>query len=209
MEFVWTELITLLGVHILGLVSPGPDFIVTVKQSLSSGKRAGYWTALGIGVGCMVHMTYCIVGVGFIITQSILALNILKYVGAAYLVYIGIKALRSKANSAEAIQAEQHAQTKWQSFRIGLLTNLLNPKATLFFLSLFTIVMKPGTSMSTQFSYALIMAGVAVIWFMLVSTVLTIAPIQKRFQRYQHWIDRTLGVVLIALGAKVATAHLK
>ncbi len=204
MEFIWIDFVTLLGVHLLGLVSPGPDFIVTVKQSLSSGKRSGYYTALGIAFGCMVHMTYCILGLGFIITQSVLALSILKYVGAGYLIYIGLKALRSKANRADLITTTAAPSTAWESFRIGLITNLFNPKATLFFLSLFTVVMRPGTALSVQFVYAVILASVAASWFMMVSTVLTIAPVQRRFQQYKHWIDRTMGVVLIALGLKVA-----
>lgn len=204
MEFIWIDFVTLLGVHLLGLVSPGPDFIVTVKQSLSSGKRSGYYTALGIAVGCMVHMTYCILGLGFVITQSVLALSILKYVGAGYLIYIGIKALRSKATSSDMVSAAATPSSAMQSFRVGLITNLFNPKATLFFLSLFTVVMRPGTSISMQFIYAVIMAGVAGAWFMIVSTVLTITPVQRRFQQYKHWVDRTMGVVLIALGLKVA-----
>ncbi|EKD78978.1 MAG: lysine exporter protein LysE/YggA [uncultured bacterium] len=207
MQLFWLDLLTLLSVHILGLVSPGPDFAVTVKQSLSSGKRAGYLTALGIGVGCMIHMTYCILGLGFVITQSVLALNVLKYAGAAYLTYIGIKALRTKkSNTTEVITAKPTHTPGLKSFRVGLITNLFNPKATLFFLSLFTIVMRPGTALGIQFVYAIIMALLAVSWFMIVSTVLTLAPVQRRFKRYQHWIDRTMGAILVALGVKVATS---
>lgn len=204
MHFIWIDFITLLSVHVLGLISPGPDFAVTIKQSLSSGKRAGYYTALGIGLGCMVHMSYCILGLGFVITQSVLALNVLKYVGAGYLTYIGIKALLSKKQTNQTITADQSMQSGWAALRIGLLTNLLNPKATLFFLSLFTVIMQPGTPLVTQFIYALIMATVAVGWFCIVSMVLTFAPVQRQFQLYKHWIDRAMGVVLIALGLKVA-----
>ncbi len=210
MQLFWLDFITLLSVHILGLISPGPDFIVTVNHGLGSGKRAGYYTALGIGLGCLVHMTYCILGLGFIITQSVLALNVLKYAGAAYLIYIGVRALLSrKSGATQTVTAQHHSIRAWQAFRSGLITNLFNPKATLFFLSLFTVVMRPGTQISVQFIYAAVMAVVAVSWFMLVSTALTLAPVQRRFQKYKHWIDRAMGVVLIALGVKVATSDLK
>ncbi len=205
MNTYWLDFFTLFTINLLGLISPGPDFIITVKQSLSSGRLAGYYTALGITAGISVHITYCILGLGLIISQSILALNVLKYAGAIYLIYLGVKALRSKAEVATEIRAVQ-SQTPVQAFRTGLLTNLLNPKATLFILSLFTVVVKPHTSIATQFSYGLMMATSTMLWFTLVSTVLTIKPIREQFQRFKHWIDRTMGVALIALGIKIVTS---
>jgi RhtB (resistance to homoserine/threonine) family protein len=197
------DFFTLFAVHVLGLISPGPDFAIAVKNSVTAGRRAGTYTSLGIALGCMVHMTYCIVGLGFIIAQSLLALAVLKYAGAVYLIYIGIKALRTKAPTATDLQAQSKQLRPWRAWRSGLLTNLLNPKATLFFLSLFSIVMKPNTPLAVQFIYAVIMAVTAFFWFALVARILTHQAVRTRFKRIQHWVERGMGGILVLLGIKI------
>lgn len=198
------DFFTLFAVHVLGLISPGPDFAVTVKNSVTAGRRSGNYTALGIAIGCMIHMTYCIVGLGFIIAQSLLALAVLKYAGAAYLIYIGIKALRTKApTTTTQVTADSAHMSAGRAWRSGILTNLLNPKATLFFLSLFSIVMKPNTPMAVQFIYALIMATTAFLWFAIVARVLTHQAVRTRFKRVQHWVERGMGAILVLLGIKI------
>ena len=205
MNTFWIDFATVIGVHILGLISPGPDFAVTVKNSLSHGKRAGVFTALGIAAGCSLHISYSIIGISYIITQSILLLNVIKFIGAGYLIYLGIKALRSKkTDTTVTAQQSQQLYTAGQAWRSGFFTNILNPKATLFFLSLFTVVMKPNTPVFTQLIYGSVMVVTAGAWFSAVSYVLTRPIIQRRFQKIQHWLDRGMGVVLIALGIKVA-----
>lgn len=210
MDIYLVDFLTIFGIHVLGLISPGPDFAVVVKNSLTKGKRAGIYTTLGIALGCLIHMSYSIIGISYVIAQSILLLSVLKFAGAGYLIYLGIKALRAKPVKATDVAVEQSISSmmsRGQAFRSGLLTNLLNPKATLFFLSIFTVVMRPGTPAIVQLTYALIMSGTAVLWFSLVTFVLTRPIIQQRFRKVQHWVDRTMGVVLIALGVKIALSR--
>src|SRR3989338_5059978 len=94
--------LTIVVVHLLGAMSPGPDFAIIVRNSLTYSRRTGIWTAAGLGLGILVHVTYALLGIGFIVSQSILLYNALKYLGALYLLYIGWKALMTKAPKARS-----------------------------------------------------------------------------------------------------------
>ena len=138
----WTEFLTVALIHLLAVASPGPDFAIVVRESVAHGRRAGTWTALGVGAGIFVHVAYSLLGIGLIVSQSIMLFNALKWAAAAYLLYIGIKALRAKPADPVAAEASLMAgeRSPRGAFVTGFVTNGLNPKATLFFLSLFTVV---------------------------------------------------------------------
>lgn len=199
---------TFAGINLLGLMSPGPDFIMAIRNSLTYSRRTGIYTALGFAAGITVHISYCLAGLGFVISQSILLFSIFKYAGAAYLLYIGVKSLLStKAviDVSEAKKAEQDL-TPWQAVKSGFLTNVLNPKATLFMLSMFTVVMPADAP-----TVALVGSGIVSIvstaaWFSLVAIFFTQKHVRKVFDRFQGFFNKTFGVLLIALGIKVATA---
>ena len=92
----WMEFLTVALVHLLAVASPGPDFAVVVRESVTQGQRAGLWTALGVGSGIFVHIAYSLLGIGLIVSQSILLFNLFKWLAAGYLVYLGWKALRAR-----------------------------------------------------------------------------------------------------------------
>ena len=110
------------------------------------------WTAFGVGLGILVHVTYCLLGIGLIISQSILLFNTIKLIGAAYLLFIGWKALTTKHSSAQTdgIMHKEAVMSASTAMRIGFLCNALNPKATLLFLALFTQVIDPQTPLFVQ-----------------------------------------------------------
>jgi threonine/homoserine/homoserine lactone efflux protein len=91
-----TQFITVAIVHLFAVMSPGPDFAVVTRNSLFNSRKVGIYTSLGIALGIMVHVTYSLLGVGLLISRSILLFNIIKFVGAAYLIFIGYKSLRAK-----------------------------------------------------------------------------------------------------------------
>lgn len=128
-------LLTVAAVNLMGLMSPGPDFVICLKNTLKYSRAAGIWTALGFACGALVHVTYCILGLALIISQSILLFNIIKWIGAAYLVYIGVKTLLAKPAEKMELDTEKSNQTLsgMEAWKSGFLTNILNPKATLFF----------------------------------------------------------------------------
>lgn len=199
-------LLTIGMVHMLGLVSPGPDFALTVKNSLVHGRKAGVYSALGIAAGIAVHVSYSLLGIGFIISQSILLFSIVKYAGAAYLVYIGFKALKAKKASEIEIEKTETHMSPRGALKQGFVTNVLNPKATLFIFGVFTQVIDPQTSLAVQAAYGAEMIALTALWFSLVASVLSFSTVRSKFQKVQHIVERTMGAVLIGLGIKVAVS---
>ncbi|MBA4726101.1 MAG: LysE family transporter [Pseudomonas sp.] len=206
----WMEFMTVALVHLLAVASPGPDFAVVVRESVAQGRRAGSWTALGVGCGIFVHVAYSLLGIGLIVSQSIVLFNLFKWLAAAYLVYLGWRALRARPMSLEAIDGANApvARSAWRAFVIGFVTNGLNPKATLFFLSLFTVVISPDTPLLVQAGYGVYLAGATALWFLLVAWLFSRGRVRAGFARMGHWFDRLTGAVLIGLGARLALSEI-
>ena len=204
------EFMTVALVHLLAVASPGPDFAVVVRESVTQGRRIGSWTALGVGCGIFVHVAYSLLGIGLIVSQSIVLFNLFKWLAAAYLVYLGWRALRARPMSLEAIDGANApvARSAWRAFVIGFVTNGLNPKATLFFLSLFTVVISPDTPLLVQAGYGLYLAGATALWFLLVAWLFSRGRVRAGFARMGHWFDRLTGAVLIGLGVRLAVSEI-
>lgn len=202
----WAEFLTVALIHLLAVASPGPDFAVVVRESVTHGRRAGTWTAFGVGTAIFLHVGYSLLGIGLIVSQSIMLFNVLKWLAAAYLVYIGIKALRARPAPAgsESVQVSTVARTPRAAFVAGFMTNGLNPKATLFFLSLFTVVINPHTPLLIQAGYGAYLALATGLWFCLMALLFSHARVRSGFARMGHWFDRGMGAVLVALGIKIA-----
>lgn len=207
----WAEFLTVALIHLLAVASPGPDFAVVVRESVTHGRRAGTWTAFGVGTAIFLHVGYSLLGIGLIVSQSIMLFNALKWAAAAYLVYIGFKALRARPAGAggETIQLSTVERTPRAAFVAGFMTNGLNPKATLFFLSLFTVVINPHTPLLVQAGYGVYLALATGLWFCLVAMLFSQARVRAGFARMGHWFDRTMGAVLIALGIKIAFSEIR
>ncbi|MEK9131457.1 MAG: LysE family transporter [Patescibacteria group bacterium] len=194
-------------IHLLAVMSPGPDFVLISKNALTYSRRTGIYSAVGLGLGILVHVTYSLIGIGFVISQSIILFSVIKLLGAGYLIYIGINALRSKPQPLSTnITASSNPKelSVFGAIRMGFLTNALNPKATLFFLGLFTQVIDPTTPIWVQMVYGLEMSIMTIVWFSLVALFFSHEKVRGRFAKVSHHVDRVLGAVLIALGVKIA-----
>ncbi len=200
------ELLIVASVHLLAVMSPGPDFAMVMRNSLVYSRRTGILAALGLALGILLHVSYSLLGIGLIISRSIVLFNGIKLLGAAYLIYIGFKSLfaNRQADSDQAIEHAAKDLTAWQAIRLGFLTNALNPKATLFFLALFTQVISPDTGLPVKILYGVEMSVATFAWFAFVATLLTHKRINLLFAGIKHHVERVFGVVLIALGLKVA-----
>ncbi|MGX5220586.1 LysE family translocator [Pseudomonas sp. S9] len=207
----WAEFFTVALIHLLAVASPGPDFAIVVRESVGFGRRAGIYTALGVGVGIFVHVAYSLLGIGLIVSQSIVLFNALKWLAAAYLLYIGIKALRAKPADPASLDLDKPAgeRSARGAFVTGFVTNGLNPKATLFFLSLFTVVINPHTPLLVQAGYGVYLAAATALWFCLVAMLFSQQRVRAGFARLGHWFDRLMGVVLVGLGIKLAFTSLR
>jgi threonine/homoserine/homoserine lactone efflux protein len=196
----WSLILSALAVHFLALISPGPDFIVAVQSGLSYQKRKALSTALGFGAGIAVHITYCAIGVGYLVSQSLLLFNTLKLIGGLYLLWIAIQLLRSQGIQAH-IKSTYKETSHYYAFRKGFLTNVLNPKATLFMVSLFSFILTPTTSFETILLASLCMILLTIFWFSLV--ILFVSFCKEHVTKYSKFIDRTSGLALLFLSLKL------
>lgn len=204
------ELASLMAIFSFAIVSPGADLAMVMRQAIVHGRRQAIVTSFGIGTSLMFHVTYTILGLGLIISQSVYLFNIVKWFGVAYLIYIGVKALRAgKAditiNASTDNAPRQSEQSAFKAFTLGFAANALNPKPVFFFLSIFSTVVGAHTPIAIKFGYGLVMASCLIVWFIAVSMFMTTPRMRAAFGRASQWIDRTSGVVFIALGIKLAT----
>lgn len=198
------ELISVSLIAIFMAISPGADFVMVTRNSIFHGRSAGLYSSLGVSLAIWIHVAYSIAGLAIIISNSIVLFTIIKYLGAAYLIYIGWKTFKSKPD----IDIEQHlyneSLSSFSAFKIGFITNALNPKTTIFFLSIFTQVVNPQTPLWLQISYGVIISLAHLLWFSAVSIFLSQPVLLKKFHLYQHHIEKVVGTLLIAFGLKVA-----
>lgn len=204
------ELASLMAIFSFAIVSPGADLAMVMRQAIVHGRRQAIITSFGVGTSLMFHVTYTILGLGLIISQSVYLFNIVKWFGVAYLIYIGVKSLRaSKTDMTVATTAGDEPrlseQSAFKAFTLGFAANALNPKPVFFFLSIFSTVVGAHTPISIKFGYGLVMASCLILWFIAVSMFMTTPRMRAAFGRASQWIDRTSGVVFIALGIKLAT----
>ncbi|MDR3229697.1 MAG: LysE family translocator [Puniceicoccales bacterium] len=222
--------------HAVGVASPGPDFAIVFQQSIAHGRRVAIWTSLGIATGIFFHVAYSLIGLGWLLKQYPQAAEAVKYVGAAYLAWIGVKALLAKPQTTVGVGADVGAGADASAsgeamldarqredaaaptaaapatfsaaaaFRQGLLVNVLNPKVALFFVAVFTSgkIVGPDSPFPARLFYGVWMAAMTAVWFSCVSCFFTKASVRAVFLRFGHWLDRVMGVILLALALKLA-----
>lgn len=197
------QVLVVIGITFLVMVSPGPDMLIVMRNIIIGGRAAGMKTSLGVLAGNLVHISYCVVGIGWLISQSILAFSIFKYAGAAYLIYLGIVSFRSSGTTLDISSVNsQHSNRTW--FLQGFINNILNPKGTLFYLGVFTMVITPETTAGIT----LVLVGCMILvsasfWLFFVYTL--DQPIIRRFiERFQQAVSKAFGTLLVSLGFRVA-----
>ena len=207
------QLLLFMAAGILLNLTPGPDVLYIVTNSLRSGARAGVAAALGINAGCFVHIFAAALGVSALIAASATAFTILKWIGAAYLVWIGVKLLFARAPQAAAdlreMAQEQPALPLWNVFLGGFLTNALNPKVAIFFLAFVPQFIAPDAEHKALVFIALgslfnvnsvfVNAG----WALAAAWMAGRASVQAGM----HWLDRAAGAMFVAFGMKLALSE--
>ncbi|WP_105659952.1 LysE family transporter [Cronobacter dublinensis] len=189
----------------LGMLSPGPDFFLVIKNAARYPRSAAMMTAAGVIAGVITHMTYCVAGIAVVITTTPWLFGALKYVGATYLVWLGVNALLARGTTSLALDGvAQESTSLKKAFLQGYLCNLLNPKATLFFLAMFTQVLNVNSGMMEKLWYAGIIVALTLVWWPLLVWLIQSAPVRRGLTKAQKVIDKLLGGMLLALGIKVA-----
>ncbi|MDT7523546.1 LysE family translocator [Rhodoferax sp. TBRC 17198] len=192
-------------------LTPGPDVLYIVSSALRSGVRAGIVAALGITAGCFVHIVAAGLGVSALMATSAVAFSVLKWVGAAYLLYVGVRLLLSKAPDAIKIEAGSADSVtagglKSLFFR-GFWTNVLNPKVALFFLAFVPQFITPGAAHPTVAFLVLgVLFNLNAIPINVGYAVLAAWAARRTaaIQRGMHWLDRLAGALFVGFGIKLA-----
>ena len=211
MDTFFADWLTVFVVTALAGLSPGPNFAVVVKNSLVHSRRAGVWTAGGVTAGNLPHIVFGLLGVTVIVSQSVLLFNTLKWLGAAYLIYLGVRGVLTRRPTADdatlsfALVRDDMAARRafWHSFLISA----LNPKVALFYLVLFTQAVRPDTPAWAHAVFALTVIGVTFGIHALLALFASHTSVRARFQASLHWVERVTGAVLIALGVRLALSR--
>lgn len=268
-----TEFLSVALVHLLAVVSPGPDFAVAVRQAVQHGRQAGLISAVGFGLGMLVHVVYTLIGLAALLRTVPAAMRAAQLVGAAYLAWLAIHFMRSAppagdpldadeavdpsggpvspgysyqpypqapstrsaqspapatqpapftqpVRSAQSTRSEQstqsgqctqsqqstgsvHIQSTRQAFLTGFFTNATNPKATMFFLAVFTTLVSPQTPLEIQTLYGLWMCVATSIWFAIVAVLFSHEAVRRRFLAHGYWFERIMGAFLLAFALKL------
>jgi RhtB (resistance to homoserine/threonine) family protein len=213
MEFFLKWLI-FVSVNAAAVITPGPAFAMTVRSATAYGRRASLLTALGLGLG--VGGLVCLVmgGMGILLASSIFLFNVLKYCGAAYLFYVGVRAIRARkiaSPNSEAATNPTHTYREIsgrRAFLYGFLTNISNPKGYVFFTAIISQFVSPDMPLWNMAVYVITAMILETGWFSFVALILTDTRVRARFMKISHWIERVCGGLMIALGIKLAVSRI-
>ncbi|MBN1971960.1 MAG: LysE family transporter [Candidatus Delongbacteria bacterium] len=189
----------------MAVASPGPDFVIVLRQSLRLGKKASVYTSLGIGTGILIHIFYCVIGVGLLIKQHETLFLVFKIIASAYFLYLGLTSLISKSREMviESAKNGNRDISFWKNYNLGLITNGINPKATIFFLSLYTVVISQNTPISHQIFYGVYMSIATAIWFSFLSLAFGSEKLRKRLVHWSKIIDKITAIVFVFLAIMI------
>ena len=205
MDTTWPAIFTFLSVFTFAIVSPGPNFILVTNTALGQSRRAGLLTALGVATGSGLFALAGLVGL-LVLVHSIPYFALLtRFVGGGYLAWIGVEMLRHcrNKNAPDSVTNVQRKSPPLASYRIGLLTNLTNPKAWAFYLSLFALLMSPDFPLWGKIVLNIAMFIISFTWYAIVAVLISSRKFQPIFRGLQPAIRGTLGVFLLVLGGKL------
>ena len=194
---------TIAIIHLFAVMSPGPDFIVVVKQCNNLGRKFALLTSFGISVGILFHISYCILGIS-IIQENFIFMYSIKLIGGFYLFYVGLSSFfkTNKFNTIMPIDRSSE-DNLLNSFLLGFITNVFNPKATLFFISLFSLFINSSTPLIVKLFYGFWMSFSTGVWFSLVSFFFTSNFFEIFISKYSLIIDKIMGVLLMVISTKL------
>jgi threonine efflux protein len=202
----WPHLLVLAGIWALVVISPGPDFVVTISRAAGS-RRAGLAAAAGIVMGTAIWASASAVGLGIVFAHYRWVAEVVRLVGAGYLAWLGLRMITHARRPLPAAVAHQAGPRLGAAWRAGLLADLGNPKAAVFWTSLFATVLPLDAPVWVRVLALVVVVAVAAGWYSAVACLFSLAAITSRYQRAKKWIDRATGGVLVGLAARLATEH--
>ena len=196
---------SIFAVHVLAMISPGPNVLVVTQTAISQTRRAGIGTALGVAIGSTIWSSAALFSLSVVFAQFAWLYGGLKLLGGVYLLYLGIRLWRAADHRPPAPSSSTHTtvHTDWQAFRLGLLTNLTNPKAVVFFGSIFAALLTPALPLWVRLAAIGIVAVDATGWHVALACFFSTRRAQQIYRRIKGWLDRAAGVALAFLGLRL------
>ena len=188
------------GIVILAVISPGADFAMVSRTSAVDGHRAGLCVAFGVAVACWIHITYAVFGLQLVARWVPDLMDIIRYAGVAYLIYLGVRMIFPSRAKAASTDAPSGSAGHYRHFWLGFITNALNPKTSIFVISLYAQVIGHDTAVQVKLGYGVILSAIHFIWFALVAFFLSREAVRQYVNRNRRVIDSIIGALLIALG---------
>jgi RhtB (resistance to homoserine/threonine) family protein len=191
-------------------ISPGPDLIYILSRSVAHGTRVGLASTAGVCTGAFVHVIAASLGLSAILAASSTAFTLVKYIGAIYLIYLGVQSIRTSGTLFNVSESISSTITTWQAFRQGVMVDVLNPKVSIFFMAFLPQFVREGHGSETS---QLIVLGTLVICVSLVVESCFVFAATRATNYFRSnssasvWLDRILGSVLIALGVRLARSE--
>ncbi len=204
-----TILLTLAGVHFIALMSPGPDFALVIQNATRYGRKTGLFIALGLSCGILTHSILSITGISYLIHLHPALFTLLQIAGSSYLLYLGIGALISLYTSHKENTPAAHSKqllvlhNKKQAFFRGYTTNILNPKALIFFISLMSGLVPADMSMFSKSAAVFILWFLSLLWFSFLAWALSASRIQRALLGSAPYIDSICALIFISIGSTI------
>jgi len=195
------EFITVILLHLFAVMSPGPDYVLITRQSIRYGRRVALWSSGGIGVGILFHSFLAVTGILFFIASNESYLLFLKLICSVYLLYLGMTSIINTSD----FNKNRVDDNKWSNangFAAGMLTNITNVKALLFFITLFGVVLNGQTQGNLMF-YGFYMAFATFIWFSLLSYIFTSEVFKAQFLTFFKFFEKFLGLILVIIAVQL------
>lgn len=192
--------LTVVSICLLGAMSPGPSLAVVLKQTVSGGRKTGLIAAVTHGLGIGLYAMASISGIAVLITAIPALFTAIKWLGAAYLIWLGIKGLKAQAGTKTSLA---DPPTTGSAARDGFLVVFLNPKVAVFFIALFSQFIGSETTWLEKLVFAATAMFIDMAWYMIVAWLFSNPRWLERLQQNVVWIERAFGVILIALAVRL------
>ena len=195
--------LTIAVLHLFAVASPGPDFILVSRQCLRYGRRIAIWTSLGIAIGILFHVALSLTGLSILLQNQPDLFWYIKLLASLYIGYLGIVSLVSKSSNKFVEDATGQVGNQLRSVTIGLLTNVLNPKALIFFITVFAVAINKETGIFVKSLLGIYMSVATFIWFTLVSILLTNKKAIERFKKAIPLLEKVTGFFLLLIAIQI------
>jgi threonine/homoserine/homoserine lactone efflux protein len=201
---------TAAGIHLLAVMSPGPNFVVISRNSLAYSRRSGMFTTVGVTCGVFILLAAGFLGITALIAGSETTYNAIRFLGAVYLIVLGVRSLHeartSRVVDPEVIGAPDGDLSAGASFQMGFITAITNPKAAVYLLAFFTTLISADTGPGVKITLLFVMPSITFSWYSVMTWLFSHPLLRRRYARFEPWAHLVFGILLVALGVGVALA---